>query len=1024
MKPLKLTMQAFGPYAGREEVDFRDAVGSGLFGIYGPTGAGKSSIFSAMTFALFGQAAKPEQPISTLRSDHAQAGILTEVEFAFELAGKTYFLIRRPDQIRPKERGDGETSEKHCAWIFDASGVSLEELSSSSPGRVLAEKKVTDVDRIVRDLLGYGHVQFRQIVLLPQGRFEAFLASSSNERLAILRELFDVSLYRQLSDKFSEDAKAAEREVQQGRQLCAARLREKGFESSDALREGTARAKEDATAAQKLATEAETNLAAATATYLKAQAMDARFVEAEAAQANLRALEVQGAEIEEARQRLLRLQLAEKVSDLDQELGVAKAGEGRAEAGVKDAEANLQDAEKKEQDAQGALEAELARASETVALRTERDTVARYTALFERTASLRDQAAAAAKAHQSALTALRAVRDDQTGLETRRQQLERSLASARIALLERARITSDLQSATSTLSAATQYEGLSQSVDEAATASVGAEKIWEAARDARQGAEDNYRLLRSRLAAAQAQRLAGSLVDGEPCPVCGSPNHPRPAAGDPASANLEDECEAAEATLTSRQKVESEAHSELVEARATHRERSNALAKLAPPDRDMGELSTAVSTLEGRLRDLGPEVNVAQLEEQADTTQAALNAADRALEAATEKEQGANRVVALSAQELKLALHEIPEQLQSTVALSREHERLGSEITGRVSALEAAQEGHANSQAALATAKANLVNTQKRLTEELARTQRLAGQLETRLSEQGLSAEEYGELKRELSCIEALTTRCDEHDQNLNSARGRVEQANAAIAAVERPDLIVLADARSEAESAAQAARDASAEASAGLRTLQALADDLKSEFERLEGIEAESGPMRALAAAFRGENQARTPLETYAIGALFDHVLASANLRFGPMSGGRYRLERDIDGTGGRAKRGLDLRVHDVHTGRAREICTLSGGETFIAALSLALGLSDVVETSHGKIRLDTIFIDEGFGSLDAEDESGTLDQVLQVLQNIVGRNRAVGVISHVALVQQAIPNGFTIRKEPCGSSVEKRAA
>lgn len=141
-------------------------------------------------------------------------------------------------------------------------------------------------------------------------------------------------------------------------------------------------------------------------------------------------------------------------------------------------------------------------------------------------------------------------------------------------------------------------------------------------------------------------------------------------------------------------------------------------------------------------------------------------------------------------------------------------------------------------------------------------------------------------------------------------------------------------------------------------------------------------------------------------------------------MTGGRYRLERDIESVGGRGRRGLDVRVHDTHTGRAREICTLSGGETFIAALSLALGLSDVVETSHGKIRLDTIFIDEGFGSLDTDDESGTLDQVLQVLQDIVGRHRAVGLISHVPQVQQAIPNGFTIRKELCGSFVETRAA
>ena len=1024
MRPLKLTMQAFGPYAGREEVDFRDAVASGLFGIYGPTGAGKSSIFSAMTFALFGQAAKPEQPISTLRSDHATAGILTEVEFAFELAAKTYYLIRRPDQMRPKERGEGETSEKHCAWIFDATGVPLEELSVSNPGRVLAEKKVTEVDRVVRDLLGYGHVQFRQIVLLPQGRFEAFLASSSNERLAILRELFDVSVYRQLSEKFSDDAKAAEREVQGGRELCAARLGEKGFESSDALREGIGRAKVDATTAQELAAEAETKLTEATEAYLKAQATDARFVEAEAAQANLQALEEQAAEIAAARQRLQRLQLAEKLSDLDHEVGEADAAVTRAQAEVEKSEAEVEDAEQKQQEARHTLDAQLARSTETEALRTERDTVVRHASLFERTASLREEAAAAAEAHLSRQTALQTARDDQTRLERRRQQLERSLTSAQSASVRRAHLTSDLHTAKSALSVAEEYQVLSRSVAAAAEAYAGAEKFWEAARNARQEAEDDYLLLRGRLAAAQAQRLAATLIDGEPCPVCGSPDHPKPAAGDTAFANLEIECETAEAALISCQKVEAEAHSELVAARTSHGERSAAIEKLSAPERDIAALAAAVSTLEASLGDLGPEVDVAQLEEQFTSTQRDLTAAFNIVEAAAEKEQEAGKASALAAQELKLALQEIPERLQSTSALSREQERLEAEIAGRDTALEAAQKNFANRQAASATAVANHDNAQKRLATELARAQRLAAQLDSRLSEQGLTAEEYGELKQELSLITTLTARCDEHDRNLNSAKGRVEQAKAAIADVERPDLDILDAQKLKAESAAQDARNSSAEALATVKTLETLADDLKSEFERLERIEAESGPLRALAAAFRGENQARTPLETYAIGALFDHVLASANLRFGPMSGGRYRLERNVEATGGRAKRGLDLSVHDVHTGRAREICTLSGGETFIAALSLALGLSDVVETSHGKIRLDTIFIDEGFGSLDAEDESGTLDQVLQVLQNIVGRSRAVGVISHVSLVQQAIPSGFTIRKDPCGSSVEKRSA
>jgi exonuclease SbcC len=139
-------------------------------------------------------------------------------------------------------------------------------------------------------------------------------------------------------------------------------------------------------------------------------------------------------------------------------------------------------------------------------------------------------------------------------------------------------------------------------------------------------------------------------------------------------------------------------------------------------------------------------------------------------------------------------------------------------------------------------------------------------------------------------------------------------------------------------------------------------------------------------------------------------------------MSGGRFSLEREIEGGAGRSRRGLGIRVFDVHTGKARPTSTLSGGETFMAALALALGLSDIVESVSGQVRLDTIFIDEGFGSLDTQNESGTLDQVLQVLTNLAGQRRVVGLISHVPLVQETIPNGFYVRKEPRGSFVEAR--
>jgi exonuclease SbcC len=258
MRPIKLTMSAFGPYATTEEIDFREAVDAGLFGIYGPTGSGKSSIFSAMTFALFGEGAKKEQSIITMRSQHADPDRMTEVSLLFEVGGRRYFARRQPDQARPKKRGDGDTLDNHAAWLFDATDVAVDEVTTDNCGVVLAEKKVSEVGRQVRDLLGYGVEQFRQIVLLPQGRFEKFLLSNSEERVAILRDLFDVSLYRDLTKRLKENALSAKREFEDGHRIVALRLAENAFASTDDLATGIERANEQVEATETSALSAET----------------------------------------------------------------------------------------------------------------------------------------------------------------------------------------------------------------------------------------------------------------------------------------------------------------------------------------------------------------------------------------------------------------------------------------------------------------------------------------------------------------------------------------------------------------------------------------------------------------------------------------------------------------------------------------------------------------------------------------------------------------------------------------------
>ena len=253
-------------------------------------------------------------------------------------------------------------------------------------------------------------------------------------------------------------------------------------------------------------------------------------------------------------------------------------------------------------------------------------------------------------------------------------------------------------------------------------------------------------------------------------------------------------------------------------------------------------------------------------------------------------------------------------------------------------------------------------------------------------------------------------------------ASNQVKVMKLATADQSRPELQIFIDATTVAKDALSSSKTVLADVKAKLKAYEKLRNEISDELARLDKVEHDTAPLRELAAMFNAENPSRLDLETYAIGAMFEQVLTAANRRLEPMTSGRFTLEREIEEGKGRARRGLGIRVHDVHTGKARATATLSGGETFMAALSLALGLSDIVEASAGNIRLDTIFIDEGFGSLDTENDSGTLDQVLQTLTNLVSQNRAVGLISHVPLVQQTIPNGFYVRKTLAGSHIETR--
>ena len=1022
MKPLKLFITAFGPYAATEVVDFRRAVDAGLFGIYGPTGSGKSSIFSAMAFALFGEGARHEQPTTSMRSGHAAAQTLTEVAFLFELGGKRYFVRRQPEQKRPRLRGDGETDHVHTAYLFDVTDIEVDDVSVDNCGTVLAEKRVGVVNERIRELLGYDVEQFRQIVLLPQGQFERFLASDSKARLEILRGLFDVSLYERMTESLKAKAADARTSYQQGMLLHVQQLTNAGFASTDDLTSAIAAAEGKCTELDATATTADTGRAAAATALGEGEALQKCFDEASAATTALAVLQGRQADMDAVRARHTAAGCAAQLIDRDDAVTRAVSALALAKEAETTAVQRVTETVTAEAAALLTLEGLKARVGEIDALKQQLSDLGRFATLLTDAADLKALAEGAeslfASARTAAATAKLHAEAAALALGTHRANVDRAHGNEN----DRLRLTGQRDRVQQQARHAREVERARSALETAEGVLTNAQTRVINARSQRKTLEDIVRDRQAEFIAGQARLLAESLESGSPCPVCGSADHPQPAHGGEPAAGLEDAWRDAQVAFEGAMLEAQTAESAFSAARGIRDERNDALQALAAPDGSAAELDGEVVRLATAIEDLGAAVNLSALVGQTGTLEG--NVSTAGVESATkaDAEQSTGRAAALARQSYNDHIAAVPELLRDADAITLRQGTLSNQIERRQQEIETAQGACTKSSSDRAGAESDRTGATKRVAEcdqDLADA-RVAYTI--RRDELGLSDEQYRTAKVDIANMATMLVQLDTFRGNLTRAQSRVDDTSAAIADRERPDLEHLRTARDTAQTAATTATRAAADARAKCNQLAQLLDSLREQMTRLAMLNEQSGPLRALAEAFEGRNAMNITLETYAVGAMFDQVLEAANLRFGPMSQGRYRLERDVQTVGGRRKRGLDIRVHDIQTGRAREVSTLSGGETFIAALSLALGLSDIVEMSHGAIRLDTIFIDEGFGSLDSDGDGGTLDQVLQVLQDIVGQNRAVGLISHVPLVQQAVPNGFTVIKTPSGSTIEER--
>ena len=907
MKPIGLIMQAFGPYSGRTELDLTGITDSGLYLICGDTGAGKTMLFDAIAFALYGEASGSTRDSAMLRSKYAQTGVMTLVQLTFEHRGGICEVYREWGRERLK-KGVPVTEKSTEAWL------------KTPDGRLVTKQK--DVTAAVTELLGLNRDQFRRTVMIAQGEFRELLFADTENRMKVLRRIFKTDLY----NTFSEKARAAAAEEKRRTET----LRERASASASLI--GTS----DEVLAQWLE-----KVPYADAREL-GEALNAGWARAEE--------EITGLD---GRRTLLaseltatRNLLAKAENDRKNQLTLQKTEEALASA-----ELQLESAVQEETRTAGLPERARELRETAAAYRSRTDD---YRALDELIRSLNEVRAEKKTAEERGELLNRRVLKETEAITSLSAEME-TLAKTAAQMdscgprLELCR--SEMKKNAEMLAKAGEYGKLNGRIRETET-----DYIRAAANLQKQSRE--YDEMHGRYLSGLAGTLAASLTDGEPCPVCGSVNHPAPAHHEEGVVTRE---------LLDRTKLRTEGAREAAEKIAMQ----------------LGNMKTTAARLHEELMACG--------DGDADAVVKSLK--QRGIELA--QEEIAIRRIASQAEEAAEQLKNREERLFRYKAQLDADQQEKNALSGRLAQLEALIPERENQVSALKNTLVfgsvqELEREIGRLTDEASAMEKTAADAvrkRTETEKQVQSCRASAEVLRE-QLRDSAADRWDElkklADDTSAILDGLTEQVMLRRNTLERNRVT-------------------------GENLCRTLAECGESE-KRLVQLSLISDTANGTLSG-----KAKIRLETFWQMRLFERIVRRANIRLMGMSDGRYELQRRAAADNQRDKTGLELDIADHWNGSVRSVKTLSGGESFMASLALALALSDETEAEAGGVRIDAMFIDEGFGSLDEE----SLDTAMSVLEATAGE-RSVGIISHVAELRQRIPRKIVVTKTVSGSRAD----
>ena len=991
MRVHRLEMSAFGPFAGTEVIDFEPLNDSGIFLLTGPTGAGKTTILDAICFGLFGAVPGARNGAKDLKSHHADDAAAPFVVLEATLRGRTFRFRRAPAWSRPSRRAQ-------AGHVDEPAKASAEELIAGS--WVALSTRIDEVGLLVTRVLGMNKDQFCQVVMLPQGLFQTFLRAGAKERHDVLESLFETRRFGRVEAWLSEHRRSCERALESQRvRICQllARAQEVAGEVDEVVE--SARPEGFAPARAALA---ECVGATTSAAFMAREAATVASVHLKQHQ---HALDC-GRDLEESQHR--HQESLERLRDLD---AIAAVAEDRAER-IRRAESArsfaptltmLAECHRALAQAESRVSAVAARCSaslqreltgqdaETVdaVLASRQETLARLEVLVEVEDAVR-QLTGLVTGHDEELLAL------ETRHETRRAaaaSMPDLLAQARLQLRREAQVAADEPAARARAGGAEQAASAARDAARLAAELVDlADSITEA-RERQLLAHAAWLDLRERRLQGMAAELAAQLTDGLACLVCGSRRHPAPATASPTQVTAAAEADALE-ELDARHRhwqglleIEASTRSELVRCStlAGGLDVAEAAARLAQVARELEEAQVArlnAQTLEGQIEGL---------ERRRQDIDHELSELDAACELVRQRRRDHASALESKRAELRRAIGpsaSVEEVLRVVRGDLASTATLAAALRDRDRRLQAAADAHTQVSLALAPSGfADVAELQAAMMTDV-----------------------------DLAVAEALNR--SYHDDIRDARRLADDPALVAAAQQPPPDLDTLASTVLAAEQQRVEAW-ARAEATAGRRDrLEELLVELDAAllgWQPLLSSRDRAATVAAMCSGTSADNLTKTRLSHYVLAARLEQVVAAANGRLSAICGGRYQLEHSMERGVGDTRGGLGLLVLDTHTDHRRDPATLSGGETFYVSLALALGLADLVRDEAGGAELSTLFVDEGFGTLDSD----TLDEVMNEIDSLRSGGRCVGLVSHLSDLRMRIPVQVQVVASQRGSTL-----